>query len=532
MFRPYKQDQVFLFPPSLKELVDEKHPAHVINDLIEALDLVVLKNRYGTMGQPAYHPGLMLKVILYGYTAGIFSARKLARACEENLAFQYLSGLEKPAFKTFIEFRSRHREDLREVFIQTVKLAQKLGLAKLGQVALDGTKITANTSKHKAMSYGRMKEEEKRLRDEIETLLKKSEEIDKQENRELGEDEDGYSLKDELAHRESRLKKIRAAKAALEERENREHPQEPIEDKKQISFADKEARCFTKKSDGTRYVYNGQAAVDMESQVIVENHIENSVSDAAAVELTLENMKKEIGEVPEKMVMDSGYANSGTLKSCGAHSVEPVCSPAREQTETTKVGKGKKEKVLDRLTYNAEKDQFSCCHGTIFVLEHWNEEHTRAAYASQGDVGCGCGHEQRKGKAVLYVFASHLDRRELQRIYERPENQKLYRKRKYTVEPVFGQIKFGMGFQRFLYRGTQKVKSEWNVVCSAFNLKKIAVSLLRKSTSPKGEGCYKGKHGIFHDYFSQLLRLFDIRFSFCCVSGLISLQCSTNCSSS
>jgi len=519
MFRPYKQDQVFLFPPSLKELVNEKHPAHVINDLIDALDLTVLKKRYGAMGQPAYHPSLMLKVILYGYTAGIFSARKLARACEENLAFQYLSGLEKPAFKTFIDFRSRHREDLREVFIQTVKLAQKLGLTNLGQVALDGTKITANTSKHKAMSYGRMKEEEKRLQEEIESLLKRSEEIDKQEDRELGEDEDGYSLKDELARRESRLKKIREAKAALEEREGREHPGKPIEDKKQISFADKEARCFTKKSDGTRYVYNGQTAVDMTSQIVVENHIEDSVSDAAAAKPVLENMKQEIGETPGKMVMDSGYANSETAKSCKAHGVEPVCSPAREQTGAAKEGNQEREKILDRLIYDAEQDTFRCCHGTIFELDGWNEKHTRATYRSQGIAGCSCGHEQRKTGSILYVYESHLVRRELERIYEHPENQAIYRKRKYTVEPVFGQIKFGMGFQRFLYRGRKKVGSEWNVVCAAFNLKKIAVWMIMKSKTQKGNGFGKGKRNSFYNHFSHLLRLFNVRFDFYCFCG-------------
>ena len=304
MFRPYDQDQMYLLPPSLKDFIDENHPAHVINDLIEALDITVLEKYYGAMGQPAYHPLMMLKVILYGYTVGIFSARKLMRACMENLAFQYLSGMQKPAFKTFIEFRNRHCEDLREVFIQTVKLAQTLGLAKLGQVALDGSKIRANTSKHKAMSYGRMKEEEKRLKEEIESLLKKGGEIDEQENQEFGADEDGYSLKEELARRESRLAKICEAKAVLEEREKGEHPEEPIDDKKQISFADKDARCFTKKGEGTHYVYNGQAAVDMESQIIVENHMENTVSDAGAVGPMLENMKKEIGEKPKKLVME------------------------------------------------------------------------------------------------------------------------------------------------------------------------------------------------------------------------------------
>jgi transposase len=510
MFRPYEQKQIFLYPLSLEKLVEAGHPAQMINDLIESLDLSVLEKHYGPMGQPAYHPSLMLKVILYGYTVGIFSSRKLERACQENLAFQYLSGLEKPVFTTFIEFRKRHREELREVFVQTVKLAKKLGLAKLGQVALDGSKITANTSKHKAMSYGRMKEEEKRLKEEMEGLLKKGEEIDEQEDREFGADDDGYSLKGELSRRESRLQKIREAKAALEVREKNDHPDEPIEDKKQISFADKEARCFAKKGEGARYVYNGQAAVDMESQIIVENHIEDTVSDAGAVGTTLENMKNDLGEKPEKLVMDSGYANTETLKNCQAHEVEPLCPPGREQTSMPKEDKEKRDAVVEQLGYDREHDRFHCEHGTIFEFDHWNEDHTRAIYRSRKTAGCGCGHANSKHGSSLYVYASHLARREFQRIYERPENQKIYRKRKTTVEPVFGQIKFGMGFQRFLYRGKQKVASEWNVVCAALNLKKIAAWQKANDKNQAGVGSYNVQPGNFCGHLSLLLRLFGI----------------------
>lgn len=156
MFRLYDQSQAFLMPQSLHDFVDEGHPAHLVNDLVEQLELTALEARYGNLGQPAYHPRLMLKIILYGFTVGIFSSRKLQRACQENLAFKFLAGMETPAFRTFIEFRQRHREDMKEVFVQTVKLARSLGLARLGAVALDGSKVEANTSKHKAMSHGRM----------------------------------------------------------------------------------------------------------------------------------------------------------------------------------------------------------------------------------------------------------------------------------------------------------------------------------------------------------------------------------------
>ena len=277
MFRPYDQKQAFLLPPSLSEFLDQDHPAHVINDIVDRLDLSRLESRYGNMGQPAYHPRMMVKVILYGFTAGVFSSRKLQRACQENLAFKFLAGMETPAFKTFIEFRRRHRSDMKGVFVQTVKLARELGLARLGAVALDGCKIDADTSKHKAMSYGRMIEEERKLKAEIEGLIKRAEATDASEDKTHGSDDDGYRLWKELARREARLAKIEEAKAALEAREGRDHPGEEIDPKKQISFADHDARCHAKPGEGARYIYNAQAAVDMDSQIIVENHLEDSV---------------------------------------------------------------------------------------------------------------------------------------------------------------------------------------------------------------------------------------------------------------
>lgn len=469
MFRPYSQDQMLLLPPSLADFLDESHPAHVINDLAERLELTVLLSRYGDMGQPAYHPKLMLKVILYGFTVGIFSSRKLQRACQENLAFKYLAGMETPAFKTFIEFRRRHRDDMKAVFVETVKLARELGLAKLGAVALDGCKMAADTSKHKAMSYGRMQEEEKRLRQEIEGLLKQADDTDAREEEEHGADDDGYRLKEELGRRESRLKKIEEAKAALEAREKKSNPDEPVDPKKQISFADHDARCHSKKGDGTRYVYNAQAAVDMGSQVIVENHIEESVQDAHAAKPALENMAGDLAQLPGKLVADAGYGNQDTLRDCKELGVTAVCATTREGKEDKKSGK------LDGLGYDPEQDRFACPHGHVFSFDHARPKDARRTYRSEGPVNCRCGHDaMADGRGVLKVCPSHLAKREFKRIMEEPGHRELYRRRKCTVEPVFGQIQAGMGFRRFFYRGRENVRSEWNLVCAALNIKKVA----------------------------------------------------------
>jgi transposase len=470
MFRPYDQSQAYLLPPSLRDFVDESHPAHLINDLVDLLDLSVLEEYYGNLGQPAYHPRLMVKVILYGFTVGIFSSRKLQRACQENLAFKYLAGMETPAFKTFIEFRRRHRDDMKTVFVQTAKLARKLGLARLGAVALDGSKVDANTSKHKAMSYGRMQEEEAKLKAEIEGLLKQAQAADEQEDQEYGLDDDGYEVSEELARREQRLKKIKEAKEALEKREEQDHPGQAIDPKKQISFADHEARCFTKQGDGTRYVYNAQIAVDMDSQIIVANHIEDSVSDAHAAEAALKHLEQDLGELPKQLVADAGYGNKDTLESCQGRRVIPVCATTRE-------GKEDQESQLDRFSYDRDQDRFICPHGHVFVFTH--EQPTgRRTYKTREPVACACGYgETADGRKVLLVGQGHLAKRELKRLMAEPGHRELYRQRKCTAEPPFGQIKSGMGFRRFFYRGRQNVGSEWDLVCAAFNLRKIAAQL-------------------------------------------------------
>jgi transposase len=474
MFRPYDQRQPFLLPPSLRDFVEESHPAHVINDLVDLLDLSALEAYYGNLGQPAYHPRLMLKVILYGFTVGTFSSRKLQRACQENLAFKYLAGMETPAFRTFIEFRQRHRDDMKEVFLQTAKLARELGLARLGAVALDGSKVEANTSKHKAMSYGRMLEEEAKLKGEIEELLKRAQTVDKQEDQDYGPDEDGYQVSEELARREQRLTRIQQAKAALEKREQQAHPSEPIDPKKQISFADPDARCFTKPGDGTRYIYNAQAAVDMDSQIIVANHIEDSVSDAHAAGPALESMEQDLGQLPGVLVTDAGYGNKNTLDRCQERGVTPVCATARE-------GKEEQDSKLDRFSYDGDQDRFTCPHGHVFVFTHEHVADGTRTYKTTKPAPCTCGHyETADGRKVIRVGQGHLAKRALKRIMDEPGHRELYRRRKCTSEPPFGQIKAGMGFRRFFYRGRQQVRSEWDLVCAAFNVKKIAVLLRAK----------------------------------------------------
>jgi hypothetical protein len=317
-----------------------------------------------------------------------------------------------------------------------------------------------------------MLKEEKRLKAEIEKVLQTAEVTDEHEEQAYGPQADGYHVGEELSRRQQRLKKLAEAKASLEAREKREHPGEPIHPKKQIYFADHDARCFTKPGDGTRYVHNAQAAVDMDNQIIVANHIEDSVSDAHAAEPILEHMEQELDQVPRALVADAGYGNQNTLDNCRKRGVTPVCATAREGKDDQEAGK------LDRLSYDRDQDRFVCPHGHVFVFTHEHPPNGIRTYKTAESVPCTCGHrETADGREVISVGQGHLAKRALQRILDETGHRELYRRRKCTVESVFGQIKVGMGFRRFLYRGRQNVGSEWNLVGAAFNVKKIAALL-------------------------------------------------------
>jgi len=311
------------------------------------------------------------------------------------------------------------------------------------------------------------------------------------------------------------LKKIEEAKAALEEREKTDHPEKPIDPKKQISFADKEARCFAKKADGAKYVYNSQAAVDMDSQIIVENHIEDSVSDAKSAEEALENIEKDLGEKPEKLVTDAGYGNSNTLESCQSRKVIPISATTREGKAPAADDK-KAPGSADFFTYDCDNNRLVCQHGCVFKFDHFTGKGKRAIYRSRDKVSCKCGsHSLKDGHRVMKVDKGYLARQTLKRIMQGEGNRELYKRRKCTVEPVFGQIKEGMGFRRYFYRGRKKVLSEWNLVCAAFNIKKIgalkaagrATVSERKGHQRKDFSWMSGRERFLHE-IARYMRLF------------------------
>ena len=428
-FRPGTPDQSLLFPPSPRDWLPEGHLAFFIADTVAALDLRVMYEPYegdGRRNQP-FDPQMMATVLLYAYATGTFSSRRIARKLEEDVAYRVLAAGNFPAHRTIADFRQQHLVAFERLFVQVVHLAREAGVVQLGTLALDGSKVKANASKHKAMSYGRMRQDEQRLREEIAALLAKANAVDAAEDAEHGADVRGDELPAELQRREQRLAKIAAAQARLEARqadEDRAKGRTPNDGRKgrgskpfardfgvppddaQDNFTDPESRIM-KTSAGFDQCYNGQLAVDATSQIIVATGLTNCGADNAELLPLLDQAHATLGEHPHEVLADAGYRAEATFQTLEARGI--------------------------------------------------------LAYIS-------LGHETRAAKPPNPAH------RATQRMADRLKSdtgRARYRRRKAIVEPVLGWIKEVLGFRRFRMRGVVKARGEWNIVCLAANLKRL-----------------------------------------------------------
>ena len=418
-YRPYDPDQQLLLPAALREWLPDDHLAYFISDVVGQLDLSSITARYEgeRRGGPPYHPRMMVKVLLYGYCVGVASSRRIAQRLHEDIAFRVLAANNTPDFRTISDFRKDHLGALSGLFLQVLAFCQRAGLVKLGHVALDGTKVRANASRHKAMSYRRMKEKEEQLAAEVAELLRRAQEVDDEEDRRYGRDKRGDELPEELAFREGRLEKIREAMAALEaeaqaaaEAEGKEHPGVP-DDKAQRNFTDAESRIMP--APGGRdflQAYNCQAVVDHAHQVIVAARATNQSSDkqqaAAMMQETIDN----VGAVPREVFADAGYYSAKAVDDLQALGVDPYVAP--EQTR----------------------------HGRVVPP------------APRGRIPRDLSPRDR-----------------MRRKLRTKRGRQRYALRMETVEPVFGQIKAGRGFRQFLLRSLEKVQGEWSLICTGHN---------------------------------------------------------------
>jgi transposase len=324
-YRPYLPDQEFLLPPSLRDWLPENHLAYFVSDVVDNLDLSAMGAVYGDeqRGQPPYDPRMMTKLLIYGYCIGLFSSRRIQQRLHEDIAFRVLAAGNAPNFRTISDFRKIHLGTLESLFEQVLKIALEAGAMKLGRVALDGTKVKANASKHKAMSYDRMKEKERQIRAEVKELLAQAEAADAAEDEPYGADQQGEELPEELQRRESRLQKIRQAKRALEERARQkveaegksteEVKQAKPAAKDQYHFTDPESRIMMG-SDGLVQGYNAQAAVEPALQLIVGQSVTPAANDKEQVAPMVQVIEQQSGQRPTELLADSGYCSEKNLE--------------------------------------------------------------------------------------------------------------------------------------------------------------------------------------------------------------------------
>src|SRR3981081_3545660 len=421
-YKIYLPEQDLLLPPSLRDWLPENHLVSGVSDVVGELGRSAIESVYEEedRGQPPYHPRMMTKILVYGYCVGVFSSRRLQKRLTEDVAFRVLAAGNQPDFRTISDFRKLDFKALEELFQQVLRLVLEVGALKLGRVALDGSKVKANASKHKAMSYGRTEETEKRLRKEVQELLKQAEAADEEEDKRYGRERQGEELPEELQRRETRIARIQEAKKALEERarekaesEGKDRKEAKPEPKAQYNFTDPESRIM-KGADGFVQGYNTQVAVEPLFQLIVGQAVTQARNDKQQMVPLIKATEQQSGQKPEEILADSGYCSDNNLKYLEKKEIEGFVATKKqkhgEKTEACKRGPLPKE-------------------------------------------------------------ASRVER--MERKLKTKVGTAVYTRRKCIVEPVFGQIKQARGFRQFLLRGLEKVQGEWALICMTHNLLKF-----------------------------------------------------------
>ena len=430
-------------PPSIQEWLPQRHLARFIVDTVEMLDLNNIYKEYNNGGKEAYDPRSLLSLLFYGYTTGTFSSRKIEQATYDSVAFRYISANTHPDHDTIANFRKRFLPQISDLFVQILSIAQETGLLKVGKVSLDGTKVKANASKHKALSYGHIKKLEVQLEKEVQVLLEKAKEADNTKS------DDGMNIPEEIERREDRLHAIKEAKEKIEarakERYDKEYkaykekmdkreakekltgkksagkkPKEPTKapkDKDQVNLTDEESRIMPISGGGYAQCYNAQASSDHESRLILHNHVTQNANDKQEIIPTLQWYEKHPQLKPSiAFNADAGYFSQENIEACEQNSMIPYISFGKEQHNQPLEERFKEADPLpDDLT----------------------------------DV------ERMKHRL------------------QTPEGKAIYAERKSVIEPIFGIIKHVMGFRQFMLRGFKKVQDEWSLVCIAYNLKRL-----------------------------------------------------------
>jgi transposase len=477
--RNYNNKEMLLFPASIGDFLSKDHLAWVIDDVAEQLDLNCLYKKVSSVGNPPYHPKMMLKVLFYGYATTNFSSRKIARGTETDVAFIFLSGMQKPDFRTISDFRKNNLEELSDLFAQIVKLSRKLGLVELGHISLDSTTAKANASKDNTYDEERFILEEHAINKKIKELLEHAQSTDEKENQIFGPNLRGDEIPEELRSQEKRLKKLKEVKKQLEK-----------ESLKEINLTDPDA-TFQRQRSQIITGYRAEIAVDAKEQVIVACDVINQANDTEQTIPLIEQVENNLPEVSTTdssitVTADSNFSSMKNLKELESKGNIDTYIPDGKYQAQQRGNRTDEDSPFHtkNFTYNPKKDVFLCSDHKELIFAHRTVDdkgNRLSVYRCRSCQNCkyfGKCTKSPKGRKIKIYDDIHLIRQMRQKL-DTAEGKRIYSKRKAIVEPPIGNIKHNLAFREFLLRGLKKVKAEFTLMAIVHNIKKIA-KFLRK----------------------------------------------------
>lgn len=464
-FKEYNQDQPFLFPPTMHEFIPDGHLAHVVNDIVNELDLNELYARYAAKGCSAYHPQMLLKVLFYGYAVGERSSRILAHRLMSDVAYMYLSGMQQPDFRTVNRFRKDNIALLKDLFVQIVRVCVEMGMVSVGRIAIDGTKIKANASYSNTKSMKDIEKDMEHIDRQIEELLKESELVDQQEDALMG-DRSPYDIDEALRDKHVRKERIAKAKEKLLKNKNKE-----------INLTDDESMTMLHRRYAGEPSYNGQVAVEEKKGVIVAATMTNNPADYDGLPELVGQTEVNTGEKPQEVLADSGFSSYENLEYLDDNNIQGYM-PDQYMASVNKGRRKNTEFHKSKFTYHKDTDTYKCSQGHTLAFKSMIQRTRKPPlkiYQCKKCKNCGV---KTMCTRTSYRTVSYDEREPLMQrmrdLLNTKEGQAIYRKRKHMVEPVFGDMKFNRNYQRLLLRTKLKAKGEFMLMCIAHNIRKIA----------------------------------------------------------
>ena len=464
IFKDYDQRQTYLLPPSLDEFVGPEHPARIINDVVDSIDLSPVTSKYNGGGSTAYHPRMMLKVIIYAYSQCVYSSRRIGRGLESDTAFMYLSGMQHPDFRTICLFRATHCEAISDIFVEIVRLCASLGMVGLGHVSFDGTKLKANASIKQTKDKKALRKEMRRVKEKIKKLLKRAEEVDETEDAMYGPDNNGGGIPDEIKDKEYRLKKLQEAKKELEK-----------EKLKKVNVTDKDARLMQNSRKVIQPGYNGQIGVDTKEQIIVAADIIQEATDHHQLKPMLEQTEENFGKLPDEVSADAGYSSYDNFEYVEDKEIDAYIPDNKIESLDKKEACDKKYDKSN-FSYDEKANQYTCPEGKFLVPHSKIKKNSRelTVYRSTDCKGCLVRKKCTKAEARTITRDGREPLQEKMRKKLRSKEGKvIYQQRGHTVEPVFSNIKWNRPKLIIMMRGKKKVRGEFLLMCIVHNIGKI-----------------------------------------------------------